>query len=91
MGHRQVQQAALFYEFSLEERRHVNNLTHLIPQFLEHLLHLVQLERPVVLPLELSKDMNLAGCDLVSLDGAFLCMEGAHVAHEISRDGEWQL
>jgi hypothetical protein len=38
---------------------------------LEHLLDLVQLDRPLVLPLELSEDLNLPARDLVALMGLF--------------------
>lgn len=58
----------------------------MISHLLEHLLHLVQFDRPFVLSLILAKDMNLSARYLVALDGAFLYMEGAHVADEISRD-----
>jgi hypothetical protein len=47
-----------------------------------NLSDLVQLERPIVLALILTQDMNLPARDLVALDRAFLGMEGAHVAHE---------
>jgi len=58
----------------------------LIPHFLEHLLHLVQLDRPLVLPLELSEDVNLARRDLVALDGLLFGKEGAEIFHEAARD-----
>ena len=57
-------------------------LSDLIPHLLEHLLDLMQLDRPLTLALILAQDMDLAARDLVALDGAFLCVKGAHVANE---------
>src|ERR1700756_4836865 len=49
----------------------------------------MQLDRPFVLALELTEDVDLATGDLVALDGAFLSMERAHVTDEGLGDGGW--
>jgi hypothetical protein len=53
-----------------------------IPHLLEHLLHLMQFDRPLALSLILTQNMNLAASDLVALDGAFLRVKGAHIGDE---------
>ena len=52
----------------------------MIPHLQEHLFDLVELDRPLALSLILAQDVDLAARDLIALDGAFLSMEGAHVA-----------
>jgi hypothetical protein len=58
----------------------------LIPHLLEHFLHVVQLDRPLVFPLILAKHKNLAARDLVALDGALLREERVDIANEGARD-----
>jgi hypothetical protein len=67
-----------------------DQLRKIIPHLLEHLLHLMQFDRPLALFLILTQDMNLAAGDLVSLERALLGMEGPHIADKGTRDGERQ-
>jgi hypothetical protein len=45
-------------------------------RLIPHLLHLMQLDRPLVLPLELAQHIDLAASDLVALQRALLSIEG---------------
>ena len=60
----------------------MHSLRAMILHLLEHLLHLMQLDRPFVFALKLTQNMNLAAGDLVSLERAFLCLKGVYIGDE---------
>jgi hypothetical protein len=63
MGHRQVEQAALFYEFSLERHIPANHLLRSIDRFVD--LEQVRREPCAILQQHLSREADIAADQIV--------------------------